>query len=103
MSAHTSEPTTTSFLYADAQAWARADEDRAKGVEWQQSTRFQRFVTGVALTLNDIDPKVCLPARGSPRQYSAAVRDYLTDNPALLNRPAQVLIREALQRAFPCR
>ena len=61
------------------------------------------FIQGVSWTLDDIDPRVCLPRSGTTGQSAAVVKQYLEQNPAQLHRPAHVLVREALQRAFPCR
>jgi hypothetical protein len=71
--------------------------DRFSGGAWLG------FVRGVTFTLNDIDPTVCLPSGGTVGQFAAVVKQYLEQNPAQLHRPAHVLVREALQRAFPCR
>lgn len=88
-------------------AEARADEkSRVQDVtliEAYRSGSWAGFVQGVSWTLNDIDPKVCLPKNSTVGQSAAVVKQYLEQNPAQLHRPAQVLAREALQRAFPCR
>jgi hypothetical protein len=61
------------------------------------------FIHGTASTLMEIDSNVCLPTGSNNRQWSAVVKQYLEQNPAQLHRPAHNLVREALQRAFPCR
>jgi hypothetical protein len=61
------------------------------------------FVAGVAFTLDDFSPKVCLPRTGNVGQYKAVVAQYLKENPAQLHRGAEQLVREALERAFPCK
>jgi len=61
------------------------------------------FIHGTAATLMEIDPRVCLPTGSTNGQWAAVVKQYLEQNPAQLHRPAHNLVREALQRAFPCR
>jgi hypothetical protein len=61
------------------------------------------FVAGVAFTLDDISMKVCLPSKGTVGQYKAVVTQYLKENPAQLHRGAEQLVREALERSFPCK
>jgi hypothetical protein len=62
------------------------------------------FVAGIFFTLDDIDPKVCLPDQGgNAAQYTAVTRRYLNNNPNQLHRPAQELVREAARQAFPCK
>lgn len=74
------------------------------GDTWVKAGVYLGFVQGVAFTLGDIDPRVCLPSvGGNTGQYAAVVKQYLEQNPAQLHRPAHNLVHEALQRAFPCR
>lgn len=62
------------------------------------------FVAGIFFTMDDIDPKVCLPDQGgNAAQYTAVTRRYLNNNPNQLHRPAQELVREAARQAFPCK
>ena len=61
------------------------------------------FVDGASSTLQITDPKVCLPPNSTKGQYAGVVKQYLEQNPSQLHLPAEVLVREALQRAFPCR
>ena len=89
-------------LLERAEADERIGQGRAaRDDAWLGST-WQGFVAGVAWTLDDIDPRVCLPEGSNVGQLTAVVLQYLRHNPAQLHRPSQVLIREALQRAFPC-
>jgi hypothetical protein len=89
-------------LLARAEADERLDQGRARDVDLALGASWRGFVAGVAWTLDDIDPRVCLPEGSNLGQVSAVVLQYLRQNPAQLHRPSQVLIREALQRAFPC-
>jgi hypothetical protein len=90
-------------LLERARSGDRVQAGQATGADMVAGGTWLGFVRGVAYTLDDIDPKVCLPSNGTVGQYAAVVKQYLEQNPAQLHRPAQVLAREALQRAFPCR
>jgi hypothetical protein len=62
------------------------------------------FIAGIFFTLDDIDPKVCLPNQGgNVGQYVAVTKRYLDNNPNQLHRPAEALVREAAIQAFPCK
>ena len=61
------------------------------------------FIQGAAWAIDELHPRVCLPTGGTVGQHVSVVKQYLEQNPAQLHHPAHVLVREALQRAFPCR
>jgi len=67
------------------------------------SGTFNGFVAGAAWILDDLDPKVCLPLAATIGQLNAVVLRYLRQNPEQLHRGSWLLVREALQQAFPCR
>jgi hypothetical protein len=85
------------------QSSERVGQGRAAEADWQKSSFFKGFVAGAAFTLDDISIKVCLPRTGNIGQYAAVVAQYFKENPAQLHRNAEVLVREALERAFPCK
>jgi hypothetical protein len=85
-----------------AEAEERIEQGRSSAGDSFHAGTWQGFVAGVAWTLHDIDPRVCLPEGSNLGQLTAVVLQYLRQNPAQLHRPSQVLIREALQRPFPC-
>lgn len=89
-------------LLARAEAEERLLQGRQSGSDGLLAGHWQGFVAGVAWTLDDIDPRVCLPEGSTLGQWSAVVLQYLRQNPAQLHRPSQELTREALRRAFPC-
>lgn len=91
-------------LLKRAQADERLMDNRPMvGDFWVESGQWRGFILGVAFTLDDIDPRVCLPKKSNVGQYMAVVKQYLEQNPAQLHRDGSQLAREALQRAFPCR
>jgi hypothetical protein len=90
-------------LLSRAEADERTTQGRASGLDAQHSGQWQGFIAGAAWTLDDFDPKVCLPAAATVGQLSAVVLRYLRQNPAQLHRDSSNLVREALQQAFPCR
>lgn len=61
------------------------------------------FVTGAMFTLNNVDPKVCLPSGHNASQLVAVTRLYFENNPSQLHRNASELVREAAMQAFPCK
>ena len=91
-------------ILKQAQARERLMADRpVAGDTWADAALWTGFILGVAFTLDDIDPRVCLPKKSNVGQYGAVVKQYLEQNPAQLHREGHVLAREALQQAFPCR
>jgi hypothetical protein len=48
-------------------------------------------------------PTFCLPAGVQIDQLAKVVRKYLEDNPAKLHLPGGILVKSALDQAFPCR
>jgi hypothetical protein len=90
-------------LLARADADERNRQGRGFGSDAINGGTFQGFVAGVAWTLDDIDHLTCLPATAILGQIGAVVVQYLRQNPAQLHRASQVLVREALRQAFPCR
>lgn len=47
-------------------------------------------------------PLYCLPSGVQIDQMAKVVRKYLQDNPAELHLPGVILVRSALEQAFPC-
>ena len=91
-------------LMERARAHERVMQDRPTPTDWLHGGYLLGFVSGASFTLNDLSPKVCLPPTGgNVLQYTEVVVQYLKQNPAQLHRPAQALVREALERAFPCK
>ena len=90
-------------LLDSARSADKMDANRATMEEVFKAGTWYGYIRGIAYTLDDIDPKVCLPSSGTVGQYAAVVKQYLEQNPAQLHRQARILVREALQRAFPCR
>jgi hypothetical protein len=89
-------------LLQSAEASERLAQGRPLRDDVWSSASWLGFVAGVAWTLDDIDPRVCLPEGSNVNQLTAVVLQYLRQNPAQLHRPSQELAREALRRAFPC-
>ncbi len=90
-------------LLEAVRAEERATQGRPNATDWQMSGFFSGFVLGVAFTANELSPKVCLPSTSTLGQYKAVVAHYLKENPAQLHRGAEQLVREALERSFPCK
>jgi hypothetical protein len=87
-------------------AHQQINEGRGDGSIWQTGlSQFGLgFVAGIYFTLDDIDPKVCLPNQGgNVGQYVAVTIRHLENNPNKLHRPAEALVREAAIQAFPCK
>jgi hypothetical protein len=93
-----------SDLLEKARALDKLQRPQGEGARGQiYSGYWIGFIHGTASTLMETDPKVCLPTGSDNRQWSGVVKQYLEQNPAQLHRPAHILVREALQQAFPCR
>lgn len=90
-------------LLSRAEASERTADGRSFGTDAQMGSQWLGFIAGVAWTLQDIDPKTCLPEGATTGQVSAVVLQYLRQNPAQLHRNSHILVREALRKAFPCR
>ena len=90
-------------LLEDARAAERVTAGQTQGTDAWKAGFWSGFIRGTSTTHDAIDPRVCLPTTSTAGQWGAVVRQYLEQNPAELHKPAQLLVREALQRAFPCR
>jgi hypothetical protein len=95
--------TSGNVLLEQARSYERVQQLRGTDRDAQHGAFYQGFVAGAAFTLDDLDPTVCLPSGGNVGQFAAVVRQYLDGNPARLHLQAERLVKEALQRAFPCR
>lgn len=62
---------------------------------------FRGYVAGVQDTFNGVS--FCVPSDVPLSQAAAVVRKYLSDNPKSWNKPADVLVFEALKQAYPCK
>jgi hypothetical protein len=89
-------------LLALAEASVRISQGRGTDQDSLHSGVWQGFVIGVALTHDSVNPRVCLPEKSLSGQWMAVVLQYLRQNPAQLHKESVTLVREALQRAFPC-
>ncbi len=105
-----------SELLGQARAYQRCQiEKRCTDGDMASAWIYLGFVGGATLTLAELVPKlrwesgkwipqgICLPTAGTTEQYAEVVKQHLEQNPSQLHRPAQVLVREAIQQAFPCR
>jgi hypothetical protein len=81
----------------------RVDAGAARGSDLQDSAYLFGFALGVAVTLDIIDSKVCLPADSNGGQYRRVLIQYLEANPAELHKDGTTLAIAAFRRAFPCR
>lgn len=61
---------------------------------------FMGYVAGVADVYDELS--VCLPESATVRQMSTLVARFLDENPARWAEPADVLVADALKKAFPC-
>jgi len=59
------------------------------------------YVAGAADILNDVS-EICIDGI-QYGQMRKVVEKYLRNNPELLHRNADILVRNALQKAFPCK
>ncbi len=59
------------------------------------------YIAGAADTLNDMSI-ICTEGL-TYGQMRRVVKKYLTNNPELLHRNANILVEDALQKAFPCK
>jgi hypothetical protein len=62
---------------------------------------FMGYVAGVADAYDEII--ICPPDNSTVRQLSGVVAEFLKLNPHLLAEPAEVLVKDALLKSFPCR
>ncbi len=90
-------------LLARAEADERLAQGRPLSGDASDGSAWRAFIAGVAWTLDDVDPLTCLPQQATLGQAMDVVLAYLRQNPAQLHRPSQVLARDALRQAFPCR
>jgi hypothetical protein len=81
----------------------RVEAGTPRTTDWQDDAYLSGFVTGVADTLNIIDPLVCLPKDSNSGQWQRVLLQYLEANPAELHRGGTTLAIAAFRKAFPCR
>ena len=68
------------------------------------STLCLGYVTGVSDGVTWLHPKAfCVPDEVKNTQLVRVVTRYLQENPKTLHRAAQILVSDALRRAWPCR
>jgi hypothetical protein len=96
------------FKLARELAKAALEYDRSEisdpEVDWSEARGFTGYVIGVYDTLGML-PFVafCPPERAHGGEIFSAISKYLRDNPEQWTRPAAYVVREGLQKSFPCR
>ena len=91
------------YLMEHLRADKLVKEGRANEGDFLDAGFASGFVAGAMFTLDNVDPKVCLPPGHNIGQLVAVTRRYFESNPAQLHRDAAVLVREAAIQAFPCK
>jgi hypothetical protein len=84
-------------LVADMQEFEKA-ERKDPDTNCQQAFFYVGYVTGVYDASDDFYP---YPGKPTIKEICSLVAKYLKDNPGKWGRPADLLIIEALQKAFP--
>jgi hypothetical protein len=87
-------------LVKDMREWERF-ERKELPVSNLVAGNFMGYVAGVADVHDEIS--VCPPENSTVRQLSASVAQFLNAHPARWAEPADVLVADALKKAFPCR
>lgn len=94
---------TGNTLLERAAAVKRMDAGSTSPKDLQDYLYFVGFAFGVASTLDNVDPEVCLPVASNTGQYRRVLIQYLEANPAELHMSGTILAIAAFRKAFPCR
>jgi hypothetical protein len=80
-----------------------AEAGIASDSDFRKFSYLMGFCSGVIVTLEKFDQRICVPRNSNTGQYTKMLVQYLDSNPADLHKDGSTLAIAAFRKAFPCR